>query len=149
MTRPRINALRSVKGRHYRALYVPTSTWSTHSWSPETARTMRTREGWGEGGGRVLWRATKGDDGLCACVYTRALITAVLAVFGQLETARRIRDAGEARILGPRALVIIANYGRGGRLKAIFACTARPYMRYPAGVSRCGKNARRIYRIAR
>lgn len=61
--------------------------------------------------------------GMMACVrvYTRALITAVFAVFGQLERLSN-RDAREARILGPRALVIIANYGRGGRLKAIFAC---------------------------
>lgn len=65
MTRPRISALRSAKGRHYRALYVPTSTWSTHSRSPETARTMSTRAG-----ESFMTSNERGWSG--ACVHARA-----------------------------------------------------------------------------
>lgn len=75
------------------------------------------------GRGKFYDEQRKGMSGtrVCECIYIYALITAVFAVFGQLGCLSN-RDAGEARILGPRALVIIANYGRGGRLKAIFAC---------------------------
>lgn len=77
----------------------------------------------------------------CLCMR---LITVVYAVFGHLERLSN-RDATEARILGPRALVIIANYGRGRRLKAIFACMRGIHAIRPE--SRDQKNAR--HRIAR
>lgn len=131
MTRPRINALRSAKGRHYRALYVPTSTWSTHSWSPETARTMPTR-----GPGKVLWRATKGDDGLCACVYARVNHRRVRRIRPTRTLIQSRRERG-ANSRSPRA----RNY-RQLRARRTIKSDFRVHARHTcdtAGISRCGK----------
>ncbi|TGZ53577.1 hypothetical protein DBV15_05138 [Temnothorax longispinosus] len=106
--RPRVNALRFAKGRHYRGTLC-TRLDLEHAFL---------EAGHGSGDGRVRCRLGGRERGQGRFYDERR------------KTRGETADAREARILGPRAPVITANYGRtgglghGDRLKAVFACMA-------------------------